>query len=352
VALAISFYIMKGSGLMKRLDPVTDEQWVLCNKFNREMRDEFISQSTELSDKTLASYKSNLMIWFNWVRENLDNKKQVDIKPREYLKYQNWLLSMGHSSSDIANKRSAISSLNNYIVVYYADEYPTFHNFINKSIKKPERAFVHEKVPPTREEMEMMIETLENSKQKYKKEYIAYLKFTFETGCRRAETRQIMRNIVDTPIQTKTVKTKDENGNEIEKEAKYYMTPKIRCKGKGKSGKIRQLKFSDYSMDAFKEWLAERDDDCPYMFTTVYNGQVKQVAEATFNGWGQKIFTPILGRRFHPHCLREAIATDIVTQQGKSIETAKALLGHNSSETTKIYVCGVDEESESDELFI
>lgn len=337
---------------MERLQAITDNEWELCNEFNREIRDEFISNSTELSDKSLKAYNSNLAIWFNWVRLHLDNKKQVDIKPREYLKYQNWLLNKGHSSSDIANKRSAISSLNNYIVVYYADEYPTFHNFINKSIKKPEKAFVHDKVPPTREEMDMMVETLEKSNRKYKKEYIAYLKFTFETGCRRAETAQILRNIVDTPLITKMVKTKDENGNDIEKEAKYYLTPKIRCKGHGKTGKIRQLKFSDYSMDAFKEWLVERDDDCPYMFTTVYDKQVKQVSEGTFNGWASKIFTPILGRRFHPHALREAAATDIVIAQGKSIEAAKALLGHESSETTKIYVIGGDSESESDELFI
>jgi integrase len=337
---------------MQRLQAITDEEWALCNKFNRELRDEYISNSTELSDKSLKSYTSNLAIWFNWVRLHLDNKKQVDIKPREYLKYQNWLLSIGHSSSDISNKRSAISSLNNYIEVYYADEYPTFHNFINKSIKKPEKAFVHDKVPPTREEMEMMINTLDNSTYKYKKEYISYLKFCFETGCRRAEARQIMKNIIDTPLITKIVKTKDENGNEVQKEANYYMTPKLRCKGKGKSGKIRQLKFSDYSMDAFKAWIAERDDDCLYMFTTVYDKQVKQVSEGTFNGWATNIFTPILGRRFHPHCMREAIATDIVLSQGKSIETAKSLLGHNDSSTTKIYVIGGDEEAESDELFV
>jgi integrase len=163
---------------------------------------------------------------------------------------------------------------------------------------------------------------------------------------------QILKDIVNTPLITKMVKTKDENGNEIEKEAKYYLTPKIRCKGHGKSGKIRQLKFSDYAMDAFKDWLLDRDDDCPYMFITKHNGEFKQVSESTFNGWGKNIFTPILGRRFHPHCLREAAATDIVIGQGKSIEAAKALLGHESSETTKIYVCGIDEESESDELFI
>lgn len=339
-------------GKVERLKPITDEEFALCNKLNIDIYNDFLDNSTELSDKTLNAYRSNLKIWINWIRENLDNKKIVDIKPREYLRFQNWLLGKNHSSSDISNKRSAISSLNNYIVVYYSDEYPTFHNFINKSIKKPEKAFVNEKLPPSREELEMMIDTLEKSNKKYKKMYIAYLKFTFETGCRRAETMQIMKDIIDTPINTKMVKVKNEDGKEVEKEARYYLTQKIRCKGKGKLGKIRQLKFSDYSMDAFKEWVAERDDDCPYMFITKHNGEFKQVSESTFNGWAKNMFTPMLGRRFHPHALREAAATDIVVEQGKSIEMAKALLGHNSSETTKIYVCGIDEESESDELFI
>ena len=337
---------------MERLQPVTDEEYELCNKFNLDIVKDFIDNSTELSDKTLKSYTSNLRIWLNWVRENLDNKKIVDIKPREYLRYQNWLLSKGHSSSDISNKRSAISSLNNYIVVYYSDEYSTFHNFINKSIKKPEKAFVNEKLPPSREELEMMIDTLEKSNRKYKKQYIAYLKITFETGCRRAESMQILKDIIETPLNTKLIKVKDEDGKEIEKEARYYFTPKIRCKGKGKLGKIRQLKFSDYSMDAFKEWLAERDDDCPYMFITKHDGEVKQVSESTFNGWGKNMFTQILGRRFHPHCLREAIATDSVKDRGIDIEAVRALLGHESSSTTRIYVCGTDTESESDELFI
>lgn len=337
---------------MQALKPITDEEYKLCNPVNRELFEDYISNSTELSPKTLTSYKSNLRIWLNWVRTNLNNKIQTEIKPREYLRFQNWLLELGHSSSDISAKRSAISSFNNYIVVYYSDEYPTFHNFINKSIKKPEKQFVHKKLPPTREEVEMMCNAIDKTNRWNKKQLIAYLKFTFETGCRRAETRQIMKDIISSPLIEKTVAVKDEHGNTTEKTAKYYLTPEIRCKGKGRAGKRRKLKFSDYSMCAFKEWVYERDDDCPYMFVVNYGGSTKQVAEGTFNDWATKYFTPLLGRRFHPHALREAVATDIVVSQGKSIESAKALLGHESSETTKIYVCGLDEEAESDELFV
>lgn len=338
--------------ILERLKSITDEDFALCSKFNRDMFEDFLSNSTELADKSLIAYRSNLRIWLVWVRDNLNDKKQIDVKPREYLRFQNWLLNKGHSSSDIGNKRSAISTFNNYIVTYYAEEYPMFHNFINKSIKKPEKSFVNDKNPPTRAEMDMLVQKLEESNVKKKKQLIAYLKFTFETGCRRAETRQILKNIIETPLTVKSIKAKDENGNFVEKEAKYYLTPKIRCKGKGKTGKIRQLKFSNYSMNAFKEWVYERDDDCPYMFVTKSKKQVRQVSESTFNGWSMKIFTPMLGRRFHPHCLREAQATVSVVEDGKNIEAVRALLGHESSETTKIYVCGIDSESESDELFV
>ena len=338
---------------MKRITAITESDWNLCNSFNKDIYNDFIENSTELSDKTLGAYRSNLKIWFNWVRENLNNKPQYEVKPREYLKFQNWLLGLGHSSSDISNKRSAISSLNNYIEVYYSDEYPTFHNFINKSIKKPEKSFVRDKVPPTKSELDNMIEVLNNSDRKNKKQLIAYLKFTFETGCRRAETRQILKNIIETKMVENVIKTKDENGNLVEKIAKYYLTPEIRCKGKGKRGKVRRLKFSDYSMNAFKELLEERgEDNCEYMFVVKYNGEIKQVSETTFNSWSEKIFTPILGRRFHPHALRESAATVAVVENGKSIEAVRSLLGHESSETTKIYVCGVDEDSEADELFV
>ena len=153
-------------------------------------------------------------------------------------------------------------------------------------------------------------------------------------------------------VKTKVIKNED--GTEEEKEIKYYLTPKIRCKGRGRTGKVRRLKFSDYSMDAFKKWLKERgEDNCEYMFVTRVKDNVNQVAETTFNTWCTDVFTPMLGRRFHPHVLREARATSIVVEENKSIEAAQALLGHESSETTrKHYVIKQDDEEDSDELFM
>lgn len=115
---------------MQRINEITEHDWLKCNEYNRKILDEFLVNSTQLSVKTMKSYRSNLRIWFNYVRENLDNKAQTDIKSRDYLFFQNWLINMDHSSSDITNKRAAVSSLNNYIVLFYADVFPTFRNFI------------------------------------------------------------------------------------------------------------------------------------------------------------------------------------------------------------------------------
>lgn len=331
---------------MKKLQSITDEEWNQVNEFNRFIWDDFLTNSVELSPKSRKSYYSNLRIWFIWVKNNINNKSQLDIKPLEFKRFQNWMVNRGCSSSDVYNKRAAISSLNNYIEVYYENDYPTFRNFINKSIKRPPKAFVNAKEPLTKAEFEHLISELEK-KEEWEK--IAYLRFTFETGCRRGESRQVLKNIVETIPSIKTKTVTDSDGNEAEVQVTLYQSPPIRCKGKGVIGKVRKLTFGEDTMTAFKKWLEVRgEDDCPYMFVTKYGGTVNKISESGFNNWSKNTFMPIVGRRFHPHLLRESRATQAVVEEGKDIESVKTLLGHESSETTKIYVIKDDEDDVTD----
>ena len=48
---------------MKRLNPIEMCDWELCNEYNREIMEEFLMNSPQLSDKTKVAYRSNLMIW-------------------------------------------------------------------------------------------------------------------------------------------------------------------------------------------------------------------------------------------------------------------------------------------------
>lgn len=320
-----------------------------CNEYNREITDEFLKNSTQLSPQTIKSYRSNLMIWFNYVRENLKNKPQTEIKSRDFLFFQNYLINLGHSSADITNKRAAISSLNNYIVLFYSDVHEKFKNFIVRGMPTVEKVFVHEKRPPNKEEFTKLISELEKREEWQK---IAWLMFSFSTGCRRAESRQLLKEFVNyTPI-TKTKIVKNEDGVDEEKVYTYYQTHKIRCKGASRGGKVRKLMVSIEAFNAIKKWLEVRgDDDCPYVFVAKNKMSCKQISESSLNVWCAKEFTDILGFRFFPHACREARATSIVVEEGKDIESARVLLGHASSDTTKIYVIKDDEEENTDDLF-
>lgn len=334
---------------MKKLEHITPELWEGVSDFNKTILEDFLTNSTELSPKTRKAYESNLKIWFVWVKDNLNNKSQIEIKPLEYKKFQNWMVNRGCSSSDVNNKRAAISSLNGYIEIYYHDEYPTFRNFINKSIKRPPKAFVNEKAPLTKEEFNHLIEVL-TEREEWQK--VAYLTFTLDTGCRRAESRQLLKSVVNAKPIKKIRMIADENGNEVEKEVLYYQTHQIRCKGAGSIGKVRKFTFGEVTMQALKKWMDVRgNDDCEYMFVTKYGGVIKQVSETLFNTWATDTFSEIIGRRAYPHQLRSSRASQLAVEDGVDIKVVQKLLGHESVTTTEIYVVR-DDSDDLDELYV
>lgn len=331
---------------------VTEEQWLEVNEINRRFTEEFLRESTQLSPKTIKQYRSALRQYFWWVKENLNNKSLFEIIGRDYLMFQNSLDRRGVSPSGIKFKRAVISSLNGYILTYYEREYATFKNYITKKIANPPKAFVHTKEPLTLEEYRNLIDTLEKNKPRNYLQYIAYLKFSFATGCRREEARLLLKEVVNYEAVKREIEVQNKHGVKEKKDVKYYMTNEIRCKGRGKTGKIRKLKFDEEAMEAIQEWLEFRGDDaCPYVFVSKRNGEYKQIGENTFNGWCKKVFEPIVKRRFHPHALRETRATTMVVEEEMDIRVAQKLLGHESSETTEIYVIR-NGEDESDEAFI
>jgi integrase len=332
----------------EKMSEITDEQWNSINAENKRIVEEFIRESTQLSPKTIEQYLSALKIYFVWVKNNANDKNFWEIKPRDFLMYQNYLIRRGLSSSAVKLKRAAVSSLNGYILTYYEDEYKFFKNYITKKIAAPAQVFVHEKVPPTLAEYKMLCDELE--KRELWQE-LAYLKFSFSTGCRRAEARQLLKEDTKAEPKIKEIEVRNEDGLIEKKISKSYFTSPLRCKGRGEAGKIRSLQYDDDALQSIKKWLEVRgEDNCPYVFVTKYKGEVKQVSENTFNTWNEKIFTPIIGRRIHPHIWRESRATTLNKEQGKDIKIIQRLLGHSSQETTAIYIISDDEDA-SDEAF-
>ena len=344
--------VIKLGQIAKRSDDITDEMWEKVNKFNRDMVQEFLDYKIELSEQSKIQYRSSLRIFFWWVYENLNDKDCVEIKKKEFVRYLNWLTNRGLSDSAIKIKKSVISSFCNFIVEYYEDEYPTFRSFVTSSMKVVKTGYVHEKQPLTPEEYEKLCNDLKELGEWQK---LCWVMFSYRTGCRRAESRQLLKEVVDYPVIEKEMKIIDEDGQEQNVISRYYLTHTIRCKGPSVLGKPRKLKFSEDVMDAIKKWLEVRgEDDCPYVFVIKEkDGTVRQVSDGTFNDWCSGLLTKLVGRRVHPHLFRESIATNLVLYDHKSSKVAQKLLGHESVETTEgHYIITNSEDDESDEAFI
>ena len=303
-----------------------EKKWEQVNPDNKYFMNEFLDNKRELSPASLRQYQTSLQIFFLWVLEHARNTFFVELKKRDVLKYQNWLIDQGINSNTIKFRKSAVSSLCNYMTTYYDEEYPTFRNIVT-GVESPQGEKVHKKEPLTLDELELLRKTLA---EKEMWQQLAFLEIAYSTGGRRAEIGQLKKEIVDYE--------KNEKG--------FYNTHDVRAKGKGITGKIRQLSFSEEAKDAIAKWLEVRgEDECEYIFVSKREGEIQQVNETTFNYWCSSTFTEIVGRRVHPHLLRSTRATHLVTVQGKDINSARNLLGHESSQTTEIYV--VRDESES-----
>lgn len=331
----------------KKIEEVSDEFWENeVNFYNKELVEAFLEQA-HLSPATLKQYRSSLKIFAKWVEDfakGRDGKgKDIpDLKPRDALKYQNWLISKGLSANAIKFKRSSVSSLCGFIEVYYNDEHPNFRNIFTKAIPNVAKNNVKEKVPLTIKEIDKIIKTLTKKNDLQK---IAYIWFTYSTGCRREESRQLLTEVATYE------KHKDSKGNVKD----YYITHSIRAKGKGKEGKVRRFTFDEKAMKAIKKWVEYRkeqfpNDDCPYLFVSKTKEGYRQVSANTFNLWCNEFSAIIDGKPVHPHLFRSSRATNAVVEEGKDIKSVQKLLGHESSQTTEIYVVRND-ENDLDDLF-
>lgn len=319
--------------IVTKIPAVSQEQWEKVNSFNKEIITEFLQQQQHLAPQTIDQYKSALYIFARYLHDFEQNKKIVELKPRNALKYQNWLIGLGLSTNAIKFKRAAVNSLCGYLEIYYEDVYPTFRKIFSKAIPSPAKSPIYEKIPLTKEEYEMLITELEKRSEW---QQLAYVLVSYSSGARRAEVRQLKKEIAT---------YEKLNGKS------YYFSHEVRAKGRGRAGKPKKLQLDERSMNAVKKWLEARgNDDCPFLFVVKNSVETKQVGESCFNYWCGDIFTKIIGRRFNPHNFRVSRASHLCVDEGKNIKSAQKLLGHEQSSTTELYVIRND-DADLDDAF-
>lgn len=318
----------------RKLQPVTEEDYLKCNEWNRMILEEFLMQP-HFSKDTLKQYTSAGRIFLKYLHDRVMDKEVYNLKPKDGMLYQAWLKNLGLSSSAIRLRRSLVSSLCNYIELYYGEEdnIKSFRNIFPKGVTHVPHSFKNEKESLTLEEWNHLIDTLEE-REEYQMRLYAML--SFFSGGRRGEIIQIRKECADYE------KVKGKN---------TYLSHTVRGKGAGENGKPVKLRFGDEVMEAMKKWMSVRgSDEEESLFVRKYkSGKVEPLSREVFNDWCSNVFSSIIGKKIAPHDFRRSRAT-ILSEQGVPIEQIKILLNHESSETTSIYIL-TEEDDDMDDLF-
>ena len=114
----------------------TEEEINQINPDNVELLDDFLNymEATDHSPSSIVVYKSNLRIFFVYLLKYCKNKDFVDIKKRDIMNFQNFLIKNGLSPARIRVLRSSISSLGIFIenILDEEEKWENFRNIVNR----------------------------------------------------------------------------------------------------------------------------------------------------------------------------------------------------------------------------
>lgn len=224
----------------------SDELWEKVNPANKELMNDYLDyiKSTK-SLETQKQYFYNLRMLMCYIYTEFDNKKFIDIKKRELIRFQNKQIEeLGLSPSRIKWLKSLISSLSEFIESILADEDEEYENFkkIIHKIESPVKTTVRKKTVYTDEEVQEILDKLVEDK---KYQIACAFALGVYSGMRKKEMTLM----------------KVEYFNEEHKcfDGAMYKTEPIRTKGRSTIGKVIPryvlIGFEPY----LKLWLDERE---------------------------------------------------------------------------------------------
>lgn len=304
-----------------KLPTVTDQMYNQCNQETRDMVQEFFDAKPQLSPDTKKQYVSALRQFVYWLYTSCNDKPIYKVKKRDFVRYMSYLTNRGMSSSGLKFKKSAVSSLCNYISDNVADddemkEYENFRNFTT-AFKDIPLNHVYEKIAISEEEYNKIKEVLLEDENYMA---LAWVVVAYNCGARRGGIVQFKTDCVK---------------NGIPEGKSYVLTNKVREKGRSIDGKICEYMLNQECLDYINLWLEKRGYEHEYIFTTKYGGEIKRASKEWASNLCTDILSDILGRRINPHLFKASAATQLLTK-GKDIKlVSKYVCQHNDISTTQ-----------------
>lgn len=302
--------------LKKQINPNNINLW---ERFLRE-------KNTRCADTTIEGYDSDLNIFFTWNLLYNDNKFFVDIKKIEFAEFFTYAVSdLQWKSARFGRMKSCLSSLSEFIVKYFDDDYPKFRNVILKAIESMPKNPAREKSVFTESEINGLMKYLENELKNPQEACL--LALAIGSGARKSELLRFTTDIIDEEnlafddIFLETVK-------------------KIKTKGRTKQGKvIHKYIIKDIFLPKYKTWLEERNrilQEKGIEHNSIFiKSDGTPAKNSTIESWILK-WDKFLEKPFYLHALRHYIVTHL-TRLGCSSDFVVEIMGWGSAEMYKVY---------------
>lgn len=265
---------------------------------------EYLKVERKYSNKTILSYKDDLIEYNEFLGNNFTNILNIDMNiVNNYMKY---LYDRKITKSSISRKLSSIRGLYNYLV----REDIIKENHFNK-IQNPKRELYLPKFLKD-EELDKIFSVC-NSNNPTEERDTLIIELLYATGVRVSELVNI--------------KIKD-----INREEKL-----IKVLGKG--NKERMVIYNNHTKKALDTYLKDgynyfNKKSSEYL---IINKNGNKLSERYIREIiNKKVSQASLDIKISPHTLRHTFATDIL-ENGADLMTVKELLGHESLNTTSIY---------------
>lgn len=294
------------------------------NPENLGLMNDFIEylQSIGRAESTIKNYKADLLVFFCWCEDTLNNKSFVELTKREISRFQNHALTeWGWSSNRLRTVKAALSSLSNFIENILDDEFEGYKPIVRK-IENPPKSMAREKTILSEEDVDRLLAAFVERQEYDKACLFALAAFS---GRRKAELCRF--------------RVSDVSEDRLVCNGALYKTAPIKTKGRGVNGKplccyVLAKRFRPY-LHMWMEERARRGIESEWLFPSKDN-PTEQLSPSTIDSWADTA-SSIMGIEIYPHAFRHSFST-LLSRAGIPDSVITAIVGWESSDLCKIYV--------------
>lgn len=296
------------------------------NSENKMLMDDFLDylESVGRAETTIKNYRADLLIFFCWCLDELDNKSFVKVTKREIARFQNHAMKVwGWSSNRLRTVKAALSSMGNYIESILDEEYEDYRSIVRK-VESPVKEAVREKsVFLTKDIVEIADKLVEMGE--YQK--ACALMLAAASGRRKSELCRFKVSFFD-----------DEN---IIYGSLYKSPEKIRTKGRGKQGKqLNVYVLAKLFKPYFDLWMKERERlgiQSEWLLVSYDKAtkNVSQLSPTTLDSWAHTI-NSMSTTPFYWHSLRHMFVSEL-QRSGVPDGIIQDIQGWASAEMLNVY---------------